>query len=62
MLTWVFADIASLACPAHPGCLATLFRTFAAVICDVENHLFRENSMRTRVVCHHVTSEHSTTW
>ena len=61
MLTWVSADIASLACPAHPGCLATMFRTFAAVICNAENP-FRGNSMRTGVVFHHVTSEHSTTW
>ena len=33
-LTWVQADTASGACPAHPGRLAITSTTFAAVICD----------------------------
>ena len=35
-LTWVQADTASLACPAHPGRLAITSWTFASVICDAD--------------------------
>ena len=35
-LTWVQADAASAACPAHPGGLALTPITFAAVICDAD--------------------------
>ena len=35
ILTWVLADTASAACPAHPGSLDIIPITFAAVICDV---------------------------
>ena len=34
ILTWVQADAASAACPAHPDSLDTISMTFAAVICD----------------------------
>ena len=37
ILTWVLADTASAACPAHPGSLDTLYMTFAAVICDADD-------------------------
>ena len=36
MLTWVQADTASAACPAHPGNLDMISMTFAAVICDAD--------------------------
>ena len=36
ILTWVYADTASAACPAHPGSLAITSITFAAVICDAD--------------------------
>ena len=58
ILTWVFADTASLACPAHPDSLAITSRTFAAVICQsatlvkVETHL-AQRSGRHRVPRHH---------
>ena len=35
-LTWVQADTASAACPAHPGSLDMISMTFAAVICDAD--------------------------
>ena len=35
--TWVFADTASAACPAHPGSLDMISMTFAAVICDADD-------------------------
>ena len=34
--TWVYADTASAACPAHPGSLEMTSMTFAAVICDAD--------------------------
>ena len=37
MLTWVQADTALLACPAHPGSLAITSRTFMAAICDADD-------------------------
>ena len=36
IFTWVQADIASAACPAHPGILDMISMTFAAVICDYD--------------------------
>ena len=36
ILTWVSADTASAACPAHPGSFATT-SFFAAVICDADD-------------------------
>ena len=36
ILTWVSADTASAACPAHPGSLDMISMTFAAVICDAD--------------------------
>ena len=36
ILTWVFADTASAACPSHPGSLDTKSMIFAAVICDAD--------------------------
>ena len=36
ILTWVKADTASAACPAHPGSHAMTSITFAAVICDAD--------------------------
>ena len=36
LFTWVQADIASAACPAHPGSLAMTTITFVAVICDAD--------------------------
>ena len=36
ILTWVSADTASAACPAHPGSLDKTSITFAAVICDAD--------------------------
>ena len=37
ILTWILADIASAACPAHPGSLEMISMTFAAVICDADD-------------------------
>ena len=37
ILTWVQADTASAACPAHPGNLDMISMTFAAVICDADD-------------------------
>ena len=34
ILTWVQADTASAACPAHPSSLKIMSMTFAGVICD----------------------------
>ena len=34
--TWVYADTASTACPAHPSSLAVTSITSAAVICDAD--------------------------
>ena len=36
-LTWVSADTASAACPAHPGNPDMMSMTFAAVICDADD-------------------------
>ena len=36
IFTWVYADTASAACPAHPGSLAMASIGFAAVICDAD--------------------------
>ena len=36
IFTWVQADTASAACPAHPGSLDLISMPFAAVICDAE--------------------------
>ena len=36
ILTWVQADTASAACPAHPGSLEIMSMTSAAVICDAD--------------------------
>ena len=38
ILTGVSADTASVACPAHLGNLDMMSMTFAAVICDAEDH------------------------
>ena len=37
ILTWVLADTASAACPAHPSSLEIMSMTFAAVICDADD-------------------------
>ena len=37
ILTWVQADTASAACPAHLGNLDMISMTFAAVICDADD-------------------------
>ena len=37
ILTWVYADIASAACAAHPGSLDIISITFAAVFCDADD-------------------------
>ena len=37
IFTWVYADTASAACPAHPGSLDMISMTFAAVICDADD-------------------------
>ena len=37
VLTWVQADTASAACPAHPGRLEIMSVTFAGVICDADD-------------------------
>ena len=37
IFTWVLADTASAACPAHPGSLDMISMTFAAVICDADD-------------------------
>ena len=36
IFTWVYADIASAACPSQSGILAITSMTFAAVICDAD--------------------------
>ena len=38
ILTWVSPDTASAACPAHPCGLDFMSMTFAAVICDADDH------------------------
>ena len=37
IFSWVSADTASAACPAHPGSLDLLSMTFATVICDADD-------------------------
>ena len=37
IFTGVYADTASVACPAHPGSLDMISMTFAAVICDADD-------------------------
>ena len=37
ILTWVQADTACAACPAHPRSLDIMFMIFAAVICDADD-------------------------
>ena len=37
ILTWVQADIASAACPAHPDSREIISITFAAVICEADD-------------------------
>ena len=37
ILTWVLADTASAAWPAHPNSLEIMSMTFAAVICDADD-------------------------
>ena len=37
IFTWVLADTASAACPAHHGSLDMISMTFAAVICDADD-------------------------
>ena len=37
IFTWVLADTASAARPAHPGSLDMISMTFAAVICDADD-------------------------
>ena len=37
IFTWVQADTASAACPAHLGSLEMISITFAAIICDADN-------------------------
>ena len=37
ILTWVQADTASAACPAHPCSLDIMSMIFAAVICDTDD-------------------------
>ena len=37
ILTWVYADTASAACPAQPGNLEMISMTFAAVMCDADD-------------------------
>ena len=38
ILTWVSPDTASAACPAQPCGLDFMSLTFAAVICDADDH------------------------
>ena len=37
IFTWVSADTAPAACPAHPGSLDMISITFVAVICDADD-------------------------
>ena len=37
ILTWVLADTASAARPAHPGSPEIMFMTYAALICDADD-------------------------
>ena len=56
ILTWVLADTASAACPAHPGNLDIMSMTFAAVICDADD----PRSVNTAwIIFHTVTSEYN---
>ena len=54
ILTWVKADTASAACPAHPCSLDIMSMTFAAVIWDADDPC-SEHCIRTRIIflpCH----------
>ena len=37
IFTWVLADTASAACPAHPSNLEMISMTYAAVMCDADD-------------------------
>ena len=37
IVTWVYAETASAACPAHPDSLDVTSITFPAVICDADD-------------------------
>ena len=46
ILTWVYADIASVACAAHPGSRDMTSITVAGVICDADEPLLCEYCVR----------------
>ena len=58
MFTSVSADTVSAACPAHPGNLATTSITFAAIICEADDHSSVNTAYAPRVIFYCVSSEH----
>ena len=57
-LTWVWADTASAACPAHPGSLDMMSVIFAAVICDADDPCSVNTAYEPESSFYNVTSEY----
>ena len=60
ILTWVYADTASAACPAPPGSLDMISITFAAVICNADEPCSL-NTVKEPEFFHNVTSKYHST-
>ena len=61
--TWVYADIASAACPSQSGSRTITSITSAAVICDVdESSSINTYCIGSRVVFHNVSSKHNSSF
>ena len=59
ILTWVQADTASAACPAHPGSPAMTSITFAAVICHADEPCSVNTAEEPESFFYNVTSEYN---
>ena len=62
IFTWASADTAWAVCPSQSGWLAMTSITFAAVICDADEPLFRDDCIGSRVVFYIVTSDHDSSF
>ena len=62
IFTWVLADTASAACPAHPGSLDMCVLTFAAVICDADEPCSVNTAEEPESFFYNVTSEYNSTF
>ena len=59
ILTWVWADAASAACPAHPGSLAMTSMTFCSRHLWRRWAFLREYCIRARIIFYGVTSQYN---